>query len=53
MKKLIINCDDFGISESTNIAILECLKKKRATSTSILSNSKYFYHAVYNYKKKN
>ena len=52
MKKLIINCDDFGISKSTNIAILECLKKKRATSTSILSNSKYFYHAVYNYKKK-
>tara|TARA_B100000767_G_scaffold272875_1_gene301547 strand:+ start:1731 stop:2594 length:864 start_codon:yes stop_codon:yes gene_type:complete len=52
MKKLIINCDDFGISKSANIAILECLNKKKATSTSILVNSKYFYHAINNYKKK-
>ena len=30
MKKLIINCDDFGISKSANIAIIECLNKKKS-----------------------
>jgi len=51
MKKLIINCDDMGISKQTNIAIVDCLNANKATSASILSNGKHFLHAVKQIKK--
>ena len=51
MKKIIINCDDFGATKKTNLAITEALKKNKASSASILSNGKYFNHAISQIKK--
>ncbi len=45
MKRIIINCDDLGISKETNEVIFEVLKNKKASSASILANSKNFNHA--------
>lgn len=39
IKKLIINADDFGISEATNKAIKELFIDKKITSTSLLANA--------------
>ncbi|MGL4374149.1 MAG: ChbG/HpnK family deacetylase [Turicibacter sp.] len=36
MKKVIVNCDDFGMDNATNQAIMELIQNKRITSTSIL-----------------
>ncbi len=52
MKKLIINCDDFGISKATNNAIVDCLRKKKASSTSIMPNGNEYLHAIQLIKKK-
>jgi len=38
MKKLIINADDFCLSPVYNLAILELLKARNATSTSVMIN---------------
>ena len=51
MKKLIINCDDFGVSKETNNVIIQCLKFKKATSASILSNGDFFLHGIKKIKK--
>ena len=48
MKKLIISCDDLGISKETNLAIRECLDKGVATSSSIIANGKFYDHALEN-----
>ena len=52
MKKIIINCDDLGISKETNDTIFESLKQGKASSASILPNSRYFNHACKIIKKK-
>tara|TARA_A100001011_G_scaffold303371_1_gene317367 strand:+ start:56 stop:937 length:882 start_codon:yes stop_codon:yes gene_type:complete len=52
MKKLIINCDDLGISEETNLGVIDCLTNKKATSASIVSNGTFFNHAIKNIKEK-
>ena len=52
MIKLIINCDDFGISKETNLGIIDCLLNKKATSASIIANGKFFDHALKNIKEK-
>lgn len=46
MKKLIIHADDFGLSERTNLGILQLLEKRIVTSTSILSNAQSLEHGV-------
>ena len=48
MKKLIISCDDLGISKEANLAIRECLDKGVATSSSIITNGKFYNHALEN-----
>ena len=48
MKKIIISCDDLGISEETNLGIQDCLKKKAATSSSIIVNGGFYERALNN-----
>ena len=48
MKKLIISCDDLGISKEANLGIRECLDKGVATSSSIIANGKFYDHALEN-----
>mgnify|MGYP001226184776 FL=1 len=48
MKKLIISCDDLGISKETNLGIRECLDKGVATSSSIIANGEFYDHALEN-----
>jgi predicted glycoside hydrolase/deacetylase ChbG (UPF0249 family) len=43
---LVVNADDFGITEGTNRAILDAHKKGIVTSTSLLANAQSFDHAV-------
>lgn len=46
MTKLIINADDYGMTESCTKAIIEAFKEKKITSTTICSNGYYFNQAV-------
>ena len=48
MKKLIISCDDLGISKEINLGIQDCLEKGVATSSSIIANGKFYEHALNN-----
>ena len=48
MKKLIISCDDLGISKEANLGIQECLDKGMATSSSIIANGRFYNHALEN-----
>lgn len=43
---LVVNADDFGITEGTNRAIIDAHKKGIITSTSLLANGQSFDHAV-------
>ena len=52
MKKLIINCDDLGISKETNLGIVDCLFNKKASSSSIIANGEFFNDAVQSIKQK-
>lgn len=45
-KKLIINADDFGVSQGINNGIMDCYKKKALTDISMLANGDAFMHAV-------
>lgn len=45
-RKLIINADDFGISNATNQAIKELLEDKKITSTSLIANANYAEEAI-------
>lgn len=46
MTRLIVNADDFGITEGTNRAILDAHRAGIVTSTSLLANGYAFDHAV-------
>ena len=46
MKKLIISCDDLGISKEINSGIKDCLDSGVATSSSIIANGKFYSHAL-------
>jgi hopanoid biosynthesis associated protein HpnK len=46
MKKLIVNADDFGLTDKTNQAILEAYHTGIITSTSLLANGAAFGSAV-------
>ena len=46
MKKIIINADDFGLSESATHAIAEAFRKKLISDTTMLANGKAFNKAV-------
>ena len=48
MKKLIITCDDLGVSEETNLGIKHCLDERVASSSSIIANSDFYDHAMHN-----
>ncbi|GLR74483.1 carbohydrate deacetylase [Aliivibrio sifiae] len=49
--KLIMNADDFGLSESVNNGIVECLKSCIVKSTTIMMNQKGVDHAALLYKE--
>lgn len=49
--KLIINADDFGLSESVNNGIVDCLQAGVVTSTTIMMNQKGVDHAIDLYKQ--
>ena len=44
--KLIINADDFGLSESVNRGIVDCYKEGLISSTSIMMNTPYTDQAI-------
>lgn len=44
--KLIVNADDFGMSEGVNLGIMECFKNGIVTSTSMMMNMSGFGHAL-------
>jgi len=46
MKKLIISCDDLGISEEINLGIKDCFDNGVATSSSIVVNGEFYNHAL-------
>ena len=46
MKRLIINADDFGLSEGVNRGILECFKKGALTSATLMVNTDGFADAA-------
>lgn len=46
MKRLIVNADDFGMTEGVNRAILEAHQRGIVTSTSLLANGAAFANAV-------
>ena len=48
MTKLIISCDDLGVSEETNLGIKSCLDEGVATSSSIIANGEFYEHALNN-----
>jgi len=52
MKKLIINADDFGLSEGINNGIVDCYRKAIVTDISIIPDSEAYEHAV-NLARKN
>ncbi|HLY26998.1 MAG TPA: ChbG/HpnK family deacetylase, partial [Aggregatilineales bacterium] len=43
---LIVNADDFGLTEGTNRAIVEAFQQGIVTSTSLLANGYAFDHAI-------
>jgi len=49
--KLIVNADDFGLSESVNNGIVECFKAGIVTSTTIMMNQEGVHHAIDLYKQ--
>lgn len=51
MQKLIINADDFGYTKEVNLGILDAHRFGTVTSTTIMTNQKYFDHAIGIYPK--
>ena len=52
-KKLIINADDFGVSEDINVGIVECFRRGVVTDISLLACGHHFDHAVWLAKENN
>ena len=52
MKKLIINADDFGLTEGINNGIIDCYKKGVIKDISLFADSNACEHAVGLAKKK-
>ncbi len=48
MKKILVSCDDLGISEGINSAIKKCSEKGVISSTSIVANGNFYEHALNN-----
>src|SRR5919108_1619043 len=46
MKYLIINADEYGLTEGVNNAIIDCVKAGVVTSTTVIVNGPGMYHAV-------
>lgn len=46
MKQLIVNADDFGLTEGVNNGIIKTFREGIVTSTSIMANGESFDHAV-------
>jgi len=46
MKKLIVSCDDLGITKEINLAIKDCANKGVITSSSIVANGEFYEHAL-------
>ena len=46
MKKILVSCDDLGISEGINSAIKKCSEKGVISSTSIVANGNFYEHAL-------
>jgi predicted glycoside hydrolase/deacetylase ChbG (UPF0249 family) len=46
MPRLIVNADDFGLTEGTNQAIVDACRTGIVTSTSLLANGDAFDHAI-------
>ena len=44
--KLILNADDFGLSQSVNKGIVECLQNGLVTSTTMMMNTPYTDEAI-------
>lgn len=52
MTKLIVNADDFGISESVNLGIVEACVEGIVTSTTIMANGNAFENAIKLHKER-
>ncbi len=46
MKRLIISCDDFGVSKEINLAIKDCAQRGLISSTSIVISGDFYEHAL-------
>jgi predicted glycoside hydrolase/deacetylase ChbG (UPF0249 family) len=46
MKRLIVNADDFGLTEGVNRAIIECHQRGIVTSATLMANSAAFEDAI-------
>jgi len=46
MLKLIVNADDFGLTEKVNEGILKCFSNGILRSTSLMANGQSFEHAI-------
>ncbi|GAL34979.1 cellobiose phosphotransferase system YdjC-like protein [Vibrio maritimus] len=44
--KLILNADDFGLTESVNLAIVDCIKAGVVKSTTVMMNQPGTAHAA-------
>lgn len=51
MNQLIINADDFGYTKEVNLGILDAHRFGTVTSATIMTNQKYFDHAIGIYPK--
>lgn len=47
MRQIIVNADDFGLSEAVNFGIIKAYKQGIVTSTTIMANMPAFEHAVF------
>ena len=46
MKRLIISCDDLGITKEINLAIRDCAENGVISSSSIVANGEFYEHAL-------
>ena len=46
MKRLIISCDDLGITKEINLAIRDCAERGVISSSSIVANGEFYEHVL-------